>query len=198
MKIKGSGQIIGLLFMILVLAFGIIISIYYISISADLEKDEYISGEAAASFAAVVIDSDRAKYYMQLRKTDNEYQEVARDLLEYTRTSRINRISVIGYGNTVGYYIYDTDGKQIGTKVSYDDYTSKIKAQLVECRDSWSKTRGNIKYTYRPLRTIDDLSVGYIVIESSVENSSLPLVIMFASLAAIVILIVLSCMFDFN
>lgn len=192
MKNTLKSRMMCLVFMILVLTFGIIISAYYFAISKNLEKDEYISGEAAASFAAVEINGDKAKFYITTRKTDSEYQDVMRDLLEYTHDSRVNRISVISYGSTVGYYIYDTDGKQIGTKVSYDDYTSEIKPKLVECRESWSKTRGNIKYTYRPVRTSDDLAVAYIIVESSVENSSLPLVILAVSLAAVLIILAVS------
>lgn len=162
------------LFLILLAAFGIILTVFYISFSKNIKKDEYVSSEAAASFAAVEVKGDRSRYYITTRKIDSEYQDILRSLLEYTHDSTVNRISVISYGSTVGYYIYDTDGKTIGTKVSYDDYTLGIKNDLVECRKTWNTTRGNTNYTYRPVRTSDDMSCAYIITESSVVNDNLP------------------------
>lgn len=188
MKNSVKNRMMPCIFGILIVMFGIIIAVFYVSVSKNVIKDEYYSGEAAASFAAVEINGDKSKFYVTNRKTDSEYHDVMRTLLEYTQDSRVSRIYVISYGSTVGYYIYDTDGKSLGTKVSYDDYTSDKKAELVECRNTWSITRGNVNYTYRPLRTSDDQAVGYIIIESPVVNDDLPK-ILFTTGAASVVLI---------
>jgi len=172
-----KSQMIFTIFIILIVTFGVIFSMFYIEISKRTKKEEYRINEAAASFAAVEIDGDNAKTYVTTRKTDAEYQTVMRKLLEYTHDNSITRISFISYGSTVGYYVYDTDGKTLGTKVSYDDYTSSIKLRLVECREKWSITRAEKNYTYRPVRTADDMAVGYIIIESYAENSSLWLIV---------------------
>ncbi len=176
------------LFIILVITFGIILSAVYISVSNNIRNDEYLAGEAAASFAAVEINGDKARFYWKTGKTDNDYQDIMRNLLAYTHDSTVSRISMIAYGNTVGYYIYDTDAKGVNTKVSYDDYTSSVKSKLIECRESWSTTRGNVNYTYRPVRTLDDFPAGYIIVESSVVNDNLPaLMITIAAISVVFI-----------
>ncbi|MCQ2464345.1 MAG: GGDEF domain-containing protein [Oscillospiraceae bacterium] len=176
------------LFAVLVLTFSVIMTVFYISFTGSIKKDEFISGEAAASFAAVEVNGDKSKSYITTRKTDSTYQDVMRDLLIYTHDSTVSRISVISYGNTVGYYIYDTDGKTLGTKVAYDDYSSSIKPQLIECRESWNVTRGMTNYTYRPVRTNDDLAVAYIIVESAVVNDELPMVMIMVGAVSLVIL----------
>ena len=192
MKSKFKGRMMAILFVILLITFVVIGFVYYLAVSKNIHRDEYISGEAAASFAAVEINGDKSRYYITTRKTDNEYQEVMRNLLEYTGDCNINRISLISYGSTVGYYIYDTDGKQIGTKVSYDDYTSSVKNQLVEARESWSRTKGDINYTYRPVRTSDDHAVGYIIVETNVRNDNIPVMIFTVGVISVFILALVS------
>lgn len=192
MKSKFKGRLMAAVSAILLITFIVISTVCYIAVSKNIHKDEYISGEAAASFAAVEINGDKSRFYITTRKTDGEYQEVMRNLLEYTRDCRISRISVISYGSTVGYYIYDTDGKQIGTKISYDDYTSSVKSQLVEARESWSRTKGDVNYTYRPLRTSDDLAVGYIVVETNVSGNNIPVILLMVALISVVLIILAS------
>ena len=162
------------IFLVMFITFGIIITVSYTSFSKNIKKDEYVASDAAASFALIEVNGDKARQYVRTKEADIEYQTVLRHLMDYVKDSGVNRIRVVSFTRTVAYNIYDTNSgtDHLAQKIAYDDYATEVKEKLVECRESWNVTRGNTNYTYRPLRTSDDLSVGYIITESSVVNDS--------------------------
>ncbi|WP_044976448.1 GGDEF domain-containing protein [Ruminococcus sp. HUN007] len=177
------------IFLVMFIAFGIIITSSYMLFSKNIKKDEFVASEAAASFASIEINGDKAKKYVRTKETDGDYQIVLRHLMEYVHDSRVNRIRVVSYTSTVAYNIFDTGGTELAQKIACDDYETEMKTKLVECRESWNATRGNTNYTYRPVRTSDDVSVGYIITESSVVNSNIvSLMLMVSAGAAVLIL----------
>jgi len=124
--------------------------------------------DMAVDFAEKMINADDAKNYITTRKTDEKYQNTLKNLCEYTESnsSRIKKISMISYSDSKAYYIYDTDNNKLGTKISYGNYESSIKAELINGRNEWKHTIGKSMYAYRPLRTSDDRLAGYIIVET--------------------------------
>ena len=181
------------IFLIMLITFGIIITVSYTSFSKNIKKDEYVACDAAASFAMIEVDGDKAKKYVRTKETDIEYQAVLRHLMDYVKDSSVTRIRVVSFTGTVAYNIYDTSGgtESLAQKIAYDDYTTEMKTKLVECRETWNVTRGNTNYTYRPLRTKNDVSVGYIITESHVVNDSF-IYILFIIIAVSVVLILIT------
>lgn len=166
------------LFLIMMVVFILAAYIFYGTLSANIRNDRYSVLDSAAIFASIEINGDSARRYITSRKTDDEYDVVLEKLKRYVHDNRIERISMISYGNTVGYYIYDTDDKKIGTKVSYDDYTSAMKEKLVECHEKWHFAKGKKQYAYFPVRTADNKAVGYIIIEDNITIKNLPLILL--------------------
>jgi diguanylate cyclase (GGDEF)-like protein len=178
----------------MLITFGIIITVSYTSFSKNIKRDEYVASDAAASFALIEVDGDKARKYVRTKETDTEYQAVLRRLMNYVQDSGVNRIRVVSFTSTVAYNIYDTSSgaETLAQKIPYDDYTKEVKEKLVECRESWNVTRGNTNYTYRPLRTLDDVSVGYIITESSVVNDSFTYILFIVSAVSIVLILAAS------
>ncbi len=122
----------------------------------------------ASDFAAYAINADDAKNYITTRKTDEKYTITLKNLCDYTEHNQagVKRISMIQYSDSKGYYIYDTQNHELGTKVSYDDYESSVKAELINGRDEWKRVTGESIFVYRPMRTTDDRLAGYIIVET--------------------------------
>ena len=181
------------LFLIMLITFGIIFTVSYTSFSKNIKKDEYVASDAAASFALIEINGDKAKTYVKTKETDTDYQVVLRHLMNYVKDSSVTRIRVVSFTGTVAYNIYDTGSTQeLAQKIAYDDYTTDMKTKLVECRETWNVTRGNTNYTYRPLRTSDDVAVGYIIAESHVVNDSFNYILIVIIAASVVLILITS------
>ncbi|MBQ3947435.1 MAG: diguanylate cyclase, partial [Ruminococcus sp.] len=101
------------------------------------------------------------------RTLSDEYTSVKNKLISYQKRNKsdIKRISLVSFSNTSGSYIYDTDGAELGSKLEYDDYTSSIKAELINGRKSLTYSKKGVLRYYRPLRTVDDNLCGYIIVE---------------------------------
>ena len=125
--------------------------------------------DAAASaldFAALVINADEAKEIYTTRNKSENYDEIQKKLLAYQNNSKlIKRISLVNFSNSYGSYIYDTEGAKLSTKLEYDDYTSSVKAELINGRNTMSNTKGGRLTVYRPMRTVDDNLCGFIIVE---------------------------------
>ncbi len=123
--------------------------------------------ESALDFAEITIDADKARESFLTRNASDEYESVKRNLLSYQseNSDSIKRISLISFSNSSGSYIYDTDGEPLGTRLEYDDYTSSIKAELINGRNSIEHKDKDRLTVYRPTRTVDDTLCGYIVVE---------------------------------
>ncbi len=125
--------------------------------------------DTASGFAEIIIDADDAKYYITSRNTDDEYTQTNKYIKEYAENNSkyISEISLISYSNSCGYYIYNSSGNPLGTKVSYDDYTLSMKAELINGRNKWQYNDGKYLYSYTPVRTIDDKLAGYIIVKAN-------------------------------
>lgn len=124
--------------------------------------------DMASDFAVHMINADDARNYITTRKTDEKYQATLRNLREYVNYNQagIRRISMIQYSDSKGYYIYDTLEQELGTKISYDDYETSIKAELINGRNEWDRTTRDSIFVYRPMRTTDDRLAGYVIVET--------------------------------
>ncbi len=192
MKNSVRNQMIFNLFLILLFIFGAITSVFYISFSRNQETDEYVAGEAAASFALVEINGEKAKTYVKTKETDDDYSRVVYTLIDYVRNSNVDRIRLVSYTESVAYSIYDTAGTELAKKIIYDDYTTEMKKMLIDCRESWNVTRGGVNYTFCPLRTKDDVAVGYIITETSAEENSVHHYMVFIIAGMVVFLALIS------
>ena len=117
--------------------------------------------------AELTINADLAKETFNTRTLSDEYTSVKNKLISYQKRNKsdIKRISLVSFSNTSGSYIYDTDGAELGSKLEYDDYTSSIKAELINGRKSLTYSKKGVLRYYRPLRTVDDNLCGYIIVE---------------------------------
>ncbi|MDD6825762.1 MAG: diguanylate cyclase [Oscillospiraceae bacterium] len=193
MKKSAKKQMVLFLYLLLLIVYIVIASVYNKVVTDSRKIDEFMVSETAASFAALEINSDEAKEYHEHRNPDANYQIHQKKLMSFAQENKINRISLILYKNTVGYYIYDTENSDaLGKKVAYDDYASTVKSDLIECRKQWNVTRNNKNYTYRPLRTKEDSAAGYIIIETDIPATGMGFKIVGISAFSIVILFFVS------
>ena len=142
----------------------------FICINSLSRKYTAALADSAAEFTASVINADDAKNYIITRKKDDNYNDVLDSLCTYAGNSEsISRISLVSFSNSAGYYIFDTGGENLGTKVDYDEYNLSVKAELINGKNKWYHSdKGNL-YSYVPLRTVDDRLAGYIITE--IDNS---------------------------
>ena len=136
----------------------------FICINSLSRKYTAALADSAAEFTASVINADDAKNYIITRKKDDNYNDVLDSLCTYAGNSEsISRISLVSFSNSAGYYIFDTGGENLGTKVDYDEYNLSVKAELINGKNKWYHSdKGNL-YSYVPLRTVDDRLAGYII-----------------------------------
>ena len=135
-------------------------------------KYQKVIASGALDMAEYTINADLAKESFSTRSVTDEYSSVQNKLVTYQKrnSSGIKRISLVSFSNTSGGYIYDTGGQLLGARLEYDDYTSSIKAELINGRNPLTHSeKGIIKY-YRPLRTVDDNLCGYIIVELNKPN----------------------------
>lgn len=140
-------------------------------------------------FALITIDADASKAYFNTRKTDDNYNATLKKLKEYVSGNEsISRISLITYSNSAGYYVFDTSSSTLGTKIAYDDYTTSIKAELINGRNSWEHKDNDVLYNYSPLRTIDDKLAGYVLVEANTNHMHFYYLILIGGLLVMVLM----------
>ena len=122
--------------------------------------------ESAVSFTEAVIDADDAKDFLTTRTVTVRYKAVQEKLIEYQKKNKnvIESISLINFSNSAGNYIYSTTGKELGSRLEYDSYISSVKTDLINCRNTWTVYDNNLLKVFRPLRTVEDKSAGYIIV----------------------------------
>lgn len=153
------------------------------------------ASNSAADFARLTVNSDSAKGYLTTRKTDENYTVTLSKLREFvSSSSSIDRISVVSYSNSTGYYIYDTDVSELGTKLPYDDYAVSVKAELINGRNRWQYRDGDKMRTYCPLRTSDDKQAGYIIAEVSTAGSRVYYIVLSAVMVCMLGVCFILCM----
>ncbi len=130
-------------------------------------KYQHSTADMVTGFAEAVINPDNAKEFLTTRTTNSRYTTVQEKLLKFRKENEksVKRISLVNFSNSAGNYIYDTDGKTLGDRLEYDSYINSVKTDLINCRKSWTIYRKNILYSFQPLRTVEDKSAGYIIVE---------------------------------
>ena len=123
--------------------------------------------DSVLDMAEFTINADIAKESFSTRSVSDEYTSVQNKLLEYQKRNSkvVKRISLVSFSNTSGGYIYDTDGHKLGMQLEYDEYTSSVKAELLNGRNTLRHFGNGTLTVYRPLRTVNDSLCGYIIVE---------------------------------
>lgn len=123
--------------------------------------------DTVMAFADAVINADDARDFLTTRSTNKSYDTVKKRLSDFQKknNSFVGRISLVNFSNISGTYIYDTDGAILGDSLEYDDYMDSIKTDLISGRNAWSAMRGNTLFVFQPMRTVDDQTAGYIIVE---------------------------------
>ena len=123
--------------------------------------------DAALDFAEMTINADNAKDSVTTRIKSADHDTVQRKIADYqSRNSNvIKRISLVSFSNSAGNYIYDSDGEPLGKRLEYESYTSSIKAELINGRNTLRHTENRQLTVYRPIRTVNDTLCGYIIVE---------------------------------
>lgn len=113
------------------------------------------------------INADLARDTFNTRSVTDEYTSVQKKLKQYQENNSldIRRISLVNFNSTSASYIYDTGGESLGAKLEYNDYTSSVKAELINGRSSMEHTEKGVMSCFRPLRTVDDNLCDYIIVE---------------------------------
>lgn len=123
--------------------------------------------DSAASFVISAVDPDDAKEYLTTRRTDADYHLTIKKLKEYVEdTEGVENISMVSYNESAGYYVFDTGStNELGMKLEYGDFETEHKAELINGRYTLTRNTFNGRFTYVPMRTIDDRLAGYVIIE---------------------------------
>ena len=166
-------------------AFFVIIFFFYFSLTYRFN----IEGKTA-DFALAVTDADDARYALSLRQSSASYKKTLALLEDFRQENSrdVKRISMINFGSTNNYYIYDTGGNKLGEKLEYDDYLESKKSDLLNCRKKWRRPSLSGSTLYIPVRTVNDKPAGYMVIEM---NDPMPVRLIIA--AAVTLLILWLC-----
>ena len=101
------------------------------------------TASAALDFSSLTINADNARQSFKTRIKSDDYESVQNKLSAYQRSNSdiINRISLVSFSNTAGVYIYDSGGESLGARLDYTSYTSSVKAELINGRNSMSHIR---------------------------------------------------------
>ena len=131
------------------------------------KKYQDSAADAALDFAEMTINADKAKDSVTTRIKSDDYDTVQWKISDYqSRNSNvIKRISLVSFSNSAGNYIYDSGGEPLGKRLEYESYTSSIKAELINGRNTLSHTENRQLTVYRPIRTVNDTLCGYIIVE---------------------------------
>ena len=100
MKKSAKKQMVLFLYLLLLIVYIVIASVYNKVVTDSRKIDEFMVSETAASFAALEINSDEAKEYHEHRNPDANYQIHQKKLMSFAQENKINRISLILYKNT--------------------------------------------------------------------------------------------------
>lgn len=138
------------------------------------------AASAASDFAALTINADKARSSYKTRIKYDDYDSVQNKLSAYQHNNSdiISRISLVSFSNTNGGYIHDSDGEPLGAHLDYTSYTSSVKAELINGRNSISHSDKGRLTVYRPLRTVDDNLCGIVIVElqNPYETQFLPFI----------------------
>ena len=174
-----SGSIrkrLGFSFAVILIIF-VIVDFIVFCFTVRLTSSKYRNSIASSALdmAEFTIDADLAKETFSTRAISDRFTAVQGRLESYQKrnSASVRRISLVSFSNTSGGYIYDTGGKQLGDKLEYDEYTSSVKAELINGRNPLKHEKNGILSVYRPLRTVDDNLCGYVIVELNVpyENA---------------------------
>lgn len=132
----------------------------------NLRQQKYMAN-AALDFSSITIDADVARDILATRIPAVSYTETQYKLSQYQRDNAdpVTRISLISFSNSGGTYIYDTNGAYLGDKLEYDSYNDRLKVELINGRNEMMVKKGGYNIYYRPIRTVDDMLTGYVVVE---------------------------------
>ena len=138
------------------------------------------AASSALDFSALTINADKARSSYKTRIKSDDYDSVQNKITAYQRSNSdiISRISLVSFSNAAGVYIYDSGGETLGARLDYNSYTSSIKAELINGRNSINNVSDGRLTVYRPLRTVDDNLCGIIIVElqKPLEIQYLPLI----------------------
>lgn len=159
-SITNSALIIIILFVVLSFVFSLLCMTFL------SRKYQHSMADSAVSFTEAVINADDAKEFLTTRTENGYYKSVQEKLIDFKRKNEdfVQSISLINFSNSAGNYIYDTEGKELGSRLEYDEYISSVKTDLINCRNGWSEHRKGALYKFQPLRTVEDKSAGYIIV----------------------------------
>lgn len=167
------------------IAAGVLVLFVFISFVVSYECARRVSAmyqdavaDAALDFAQLTINADQAKEYFTTRnKTEND-TAVQNKLKAYQQHNRktIARLSLVSFSNTDGSYIYDSNGSILGERLEYDDFTSTVKAELINGRNAIRHQENGTLTVYHPIRTVDDHLCGFIIValQPPLEYAYLP------------------------
>ncbi|MBP5580468.1 MAG: GGDEF domain-containing protein, partial [Ruminococcus sp.] len=153
----------GILVFFVLISFGISFSCVHIIGSRYCER----AASAALDFSALTINADKARTSFKTRIKSDDYESVQNKLSAYQRSNSdiISRISLVSFSNTSGIYIYDSGGEPLGSHLDYTSYTSSVKAELINGRNSMKHVSKGRLTVYRPLRTVDDNLCGIVIVQ---------------------------------
>ncbi len=165
----------------------ILVLFVFISFAVSYGSVRYIGSKycdrvasSALDFSALTINADKAKSSYKTRIKSDDYDSVQNKIAAYQRSNSdlIRRISLVSFSNTAGVYIYDSGGETLGSRLDYNNYTSSVKAELINGRDSIKHESNGRLTLYRPLRTVDDSLCGVIIVEleKPFETELLPMI----------------------
>lgn len=123
--------------------------------------------DTVSDYVLNAINADDAMFSFTNRDIDSKYNETLDKLQKYKNANAecIERISLVSFSNSGGNYIFDTGGKILGDKLSYDKYLSSVKTELINGRNTWIYKKGGFSYKFVPVRTVDDKMTGYAIIK---------------------------------
>ncbi len=186
-SIRNNVSMITTVVMTAFVIFGFILT--YVCVNRLDYRDQKQLAEASLEFAAITIDADKARECLSTRMPDSEYLDTLEKLKVYRNDNSewLKRISLVSFNSTNGSYIYDTGGSGLGSKLEFDRYKSSVKAELINGRKTWTSKLNGAYYAFRPVRTLDDVLAGYIIIEMDTGHSKN----YFAAIASVYALVML-------
>lgn len=125
------------------------------------------AASSALDFSALTINADNARSSLKTRIKSDDYDSVQNKIAAYQRNNSdiISRISLVSFSNAAGSYIYDSGGQTLGSRLDYTDFTTSVKAELINGRNPISNNVKGRLTVYRPLRTVDDNLCGIVIVE---------------------------------
>ena len=148
------------------------------------------AASSALDFSALTINADKARSSYKTRIKSDDYDSVQNKIAAYQRNNSdiISRLSLVSFSNAAGVYIYDSGGESLGSRLDYNSYTSSVKAELINGRNSISHYDKGRLTVYRPLRTVDDNLCGIVIVELQKPFESRYFIFIIGVFAALLVL----------